>query len=843
MMLLRSFFRRIITDFRHKELLPLKLLFFVQAATLYVLYPYLTIHMRELGISVEETAIMSAVTPVVAIVMPPLAGMIADRIGNFKILLSLFSSLGGGAALLLLLVPVGRVTVRFPERIVMDLGCPGSNGDLVYTMSQVHPCDTKLAPEIATRIESCGYICHVDLHNDTEVQAVLTSRGYTVRHYDLTTGSNISYKYTISKSELPQTVIKTTIDDVREHRLLSNNDFYKTSIRQLSKSTYFFPTSELYEFTCRESNATINETRCSFGRFGNKGNKSRDVNYHNYNSTLRLLNATDIDTLEAKRRYLGEAISWTGKSGFQRPNCTNPDRKDQRVVLTVPLVNYTAGNEVYKSLVVDGCSKRCVVTAPRKDVCSNMNTQIEYDVSLTFWLYLAIRVFIGMIGGTAFAMFEGAVIAILRDQKADYGLQRIYGTIGGMISSLLSGLLIDYASSGKEYTDFRPAFYLYAGLKIISGLLMLTINLEFKSPANNVVSDVMSVLKNIEIVALFIACFVLGTAWGYIESFLFWLLQDLGGSRSLMGITITVGGLAGIPLLVMSGPIIEKIGHANVLFIGFIFYAVRLLGYSLIYNPWLCLIFEALESVTSSLSFTAAVTYAAKLSTTTTDSSIQGLLGGLYYGVGKGSGSLIGGYLMKAFGTRPTYQIFSGMSLVTGIVYFLFNALYLRKRPQVEGNDIVKKKPKKVENAEGASQTGAETEPKEKSGVIFAKDKTSYGSENKAFSVADDVDVEERTAEKTKQDVYEAKEIEAIKNARNLDRIEKIDEAERNGGNEIKDSKDESVTDDVESGDGSALKVAGALNGSTNLAYDKEDEDVDAGKCNVTIEKQPDDRK
>jgi hypothetical protein len=42
-----------------------------------------------------------------------------------------------------------------------------------------------------------------------------------------------------------------------------------------------------------------------------------------------------------------------------------------------------------------------------------------------------------------------------------------------------------------------------------------------------------------------------------------------------------------------------------------------------------------MESVTSSLSFTAAVTYAAKLSTTSTDSSIQGLLGGLYFGVGK----------------------------------------------------------------------------------------------------------------------------------------------------------------------------------------------------------------
>lgn len=65
----------------------------------------------------------------------------------------------------------------------------------------------------------------------------------------------------------------------------------------------------------------------------------------------------------------------------------------------------------------------------------------------------------GIIGGTTFAMFEGAVIAILREQEADYGLQRIYGLIGGMISSPLSGFLIDYVSKGKGYTDFRRVFF------------------------------------------------------------------------------------------------------------------------------------------------------------------------------------------------------------------------------------------------------------------------------------------------------------------------------------------------------------------------------------------------
>lgn len=55
----------------------------------------------------------------------------------------------------------------------------------------------------------------------------------------------------------------------------------------------------------------------------------------------------------------------------------------------------------------------------------------------------------------------------------------------------------------------------------------------------------------------------------------------------------------------------------------------------MLYNPWLCLVFEAMEGVTSALTFTAAVTYAAKLSNINTDTSVQGLLGGLYFGAGK----------------------------------------------------------------------------------------------------------------------------------------------------------------------------------------------------------------
>ena len=84
------------------HLLWIKLIFFFQSGSLVVLYPYLVIHMRSLGLSVEEggekvlrinliniiltlqVALVNGVIPIADIVGPPMAGFLADKIGNFR---------------------------------------------------------------------------------------------------------------------------------------------------------------------------------------------------------------------------------------------------------------------------------------------------------------------------------------------------------------------------------------------------------------------------------------------------------------------------------------------------------------------------------------------------------------------------------------------------------------------------------------------------------------------------------------------------------------------------------------------------------------------------------------
>lgn len=113
---------------------------------------------------------------------------------------------------------------------------------------------------------------------------------------------------------------------------------------------------------------------------------------------------------------------------------------------------------------------------------------------------------------------------------------------------------------------------------------------------------------------------------------------------------------------------------------------------------------------------------------------------------------------MTAFGTRPTYQIFAVVCLITGLIYFFFNLCYLKKRPQMEGNDIIKKAPKDKLQISNAIDTSAKNEAK--------KMEAMEGKENTAFN-----------GEFTMGNFNEtpsAKTLETANNAKNLDSIERM---------------------------------------------------------------------
>lgn len=314
-------------------------------------------------------------------------------------------------------------------------------------MYQQHEC-LPLHPnepyEIEAKIEVCGFACHAML-NENDSQIILNAKQYGIQQHNMANNKTTTFKYTLTDYDVH---VPLVISETKNHKTLKNNEHYKTAIRKLSENVYFFPAYSMYNFACNESSNTSNKYVCLFGykseitdleiRLDKKLKYEIEVKEQDEDDVLEnrlYFNVIQLD------KHTTQCFSGFG------------DNKEH-ISVTLPIFK-NEEEKPYKHIDLGSCGSRCIATTPRVQLCSNPSQTLELDMNLTFWSYLCVRVFISIVSGTSFAMFEGAVIAILREHKADYGLQRIYATLGGMLSSPLSGWLIDFASKGKGYTDFR----------------------------------------------------------------------------------------------------------------------------------------------------------------------------------------------------------------------------------------------------------------------------------------------------------------------------------------------------------------------------------------------------
>lgn len=84
-----------------------------------------------------------------------------------------------------------------------------------------------------------------------------------------------------------------------------------------------------------------------------------------------------------------------------------------------------------------------------------------------------------------------------------------------------------------------------------------------------------------------------------------------------------------------SGHVIKHLGPVSCLYIAMAALTIRLLGYSLLINPWFVLIIEPLHSITFGLMWASAANYANILAPPGMQATVQGLVGGIHFGIGE----------------------------------------------------------------------------------------------------------------------------------------------------------------------------------------------------------------
>ncbi|XP_066956211.1 major facilitator superfamily domain-containing protein 6-like [Macrobrachium rosenbergii] len=102
--------------FINPNLILLKILLFTFYGAFGCLMPFLTVHMMSIGLDINKITWINSILPLTSLVGPPLVGMLADRVGHYRLITVVCMLLSAILHTALLFVPSSKVT-EFPSEV------------------------------------------------------------------------------------------------------------------------------------------------------------------------------------------------------------------------------------------------------------------------------------------------------------------------------------------------------------------------------------------------------------------------------------------------------------------------------------------------------------------------------------------------------------------------------------------------------------------------------------------------------------------------------------------------------------------------------------------------------
>uniref|UniRef100_A0A8D8GT47 Major facilitator superfamily domain-containing protein 6-A n=1 Tax=Culex pipiens TaxID=7175 RepID=A0A8D8GT47_CULPI len=663
------------------NLIMLKVTLFVMYGATSSLLPYLTIHMQSTGLTVEEIAIIYLALPFTTFLSPPITGFLVDKFGRYKPVVIMSLLLNALFHHSLMLIPQQEIPGKLPEAYVMR---HPETGNVEVWWS---PCPSRECPdseEIDVVVDQC--LDHCLLHEQNPKIEVVPPPTFAPILPPSDVGEKDDLQLLINK---PINRKNRTGGDVLNSYSSSTTEPYidKQILNQEpdseeSEESWVIAGSGDSAFFVLDMHPDLGEPIEQLGM---------EVD-HDDNETV-----TDFKT------RFGIQLLW--KQGV---NVTALEEEDLRCGGLVLSSNMSLNiNQRLSELAADCMVQRCRFRKNGPDICPPDYKESDDKI---FWIYFGLRFLATTMLSAGVTIMDPIALTMIEKYGGDFGRERLFSSIGMAIFSPITGILIDIFSRDLGYTDYSAAFYTYDILLVISSISVFMMPLGEKLPADNVFKDLLNLLKLKHVIIFIWFLFLLGNFWGFIESFLFLYLKELGAPNYLLGITITVGTVSSIPFLYGAGRITKVVGHVNLIVIAFIAHACRLVGYSLIENAWWCFPFEAMEALSCHLMWVAAATYCALLAPKNLLATLIGVLGMAHFSLGRGSGSFFGGFLIGEVGTREAFRYMGLVAVAGGLAYKFIHAIWLRKYDNPDADDDVLESGE----AEKLTETKEADEPKTK---------------------------------------------------------------------------------------------------------------------------------
>lgn len=250
----------------------------------------------------------------------------------------------------------------------------------------------------------------------------------------------------------------------------------------------------------------------------------------------------------------------------------------------------------------------------------------SFELKRIFTILLVLVVVGEFLEAPSTTLADASLLEHLGEERRYYGKQRLWGSLGFGLSSFFVGVLLErsrHVVCGDQYTDYMICFCVFALLML--GTLFISTTFKFKYKETDTKhASVFSALCNIHYGSCLAAACFMGVGHGMSHSFLNWFLEDLGATKTLMGVAVICRSTFDLLTFFLAGSLIKAVGQIKIMICALISYGIAFTLYSLLNNPWWVLPIEMLVGCTYAASWSACTSYMAGAASSDSVTTIQG---------------------------------------------------------------------------------------------------------------------------------------------------------------------------------------------------------------------------
>lgn len=270
----------------------------------------------------------------------------------------------------------------------------------------------------------------------------------------------------------------------------------------------------------------------------------------------------------------------------------------------------------------------------------------------TFALIFGFAVMFNSFFAPVSSLADSATMFMLGTRKDLYGRLRVGGTIGFGITSTIAGILVE--NQGLKVAFWGGAILFFLGFIVSQKLEHGQISKE--DSANR--RRISVLLKNPHWLLFLLVAFGGGLSMAASNTYFFPYMQELGASKSTMGLALTIGTLAEIPVMLFVDRMIRRFQPHGLLMLSMVITGLRLLLFAVWANPTFVVLIQLLNGLTFPIMWVAGVAYADEHAPVGLRASAQGLFSAMVMGIGMAVGGFTGGLLLENLGGRGLYFVF-----------------------------------------------------------------------------------------------------------------------------------------------------------------------------------------